>query len=78
MSTSSRRISARVNGNRNSHTPGKDKGAFCVRRPDANLAISLNPYKGAGLKGQNRARYERFWNSMIIVNGGTLAKKENA
>lgn len=73
--TTSRRLAKKVSGNRNSHTPGKDKGAFCVRMPGASLAISLNPYKGAGLKGQNLANYNRFWNKMLLVNGVKI--KEN-
>ena len=74
MSTTSRRISQRIKGNRNSHTPGREKGAYCVRTPDAELAISLNPYKGAGLKGQNRSSYQRFWDRSYSING---VKKES-
>lgn len=73
MSTTSRRLSKKAS--RNSHTPGREKGGFCVRTPDAALATSLNPYKGSGLKGQNLARYNRFWNKMLPVNG--IKPKEN-
>lgn len=69
MSTSSRRLSEQAKPSRNSHTPGKDKGGFCVRSPDSAIACSANPYKGAGLKGQNRAKYNRFWDKMLAVNG---------
>lgn len=69
MSTSSRRLSARGRTSKNSHTPGKDKGGNCVRSPDASIACSTNPYKGQGLKGQVKARYNRFWTKMYAVNG---------
>lgn len=69
MSTSSRRLSAKAKTSKNSHTPGKDKGAYCVRRTDANLAVSTNPYKGQGLKGQAKSAYNRFWSVMLPLNG---------
>ena len=69
MSSTSRRLSQRGKTSRNSHTPGKDKGGYCVRNPDAMIAINTNPYKGQGLKGQTKARYNRFWNKMFAVNG---------
>jgi hypothetical protein len=68
MSTTSRRISAKRNANRNSHTPGKDKGAFCVRRPAAEMACSMNPYKGQGIPAKYRDGYTHFWDTMKAVN----------
>jgi hypothetical protein len=61
MTTTSRRISERLHHNRASHTPGNTKGGFCVRPKDAGLAISGNPYKGAGLKGRHLNTYNRLW-----------------
>lgn len=69
MSTTSRGISLRTRPSRNSHTPGKDKGGFCVRHNDAGLGVSLNPYKGQGLKGNKLASYDRFWTRMFVENG---------
>ncbi len=69
MSTTSRRISERTRPSRNSHTPGKDKGGFCVRMSEANLGTSLNPFKGQGLKGNHAAAYKRFWARMYAENG---------
>lgn len=69
MSTTSRRISQRANAGRNSHTPGKDKGAFCVRRPAAEMACSINPYKGQGIPARYRDSYRRYWNEMYSNNG---------
>lgn len=60
MTTSSRRLSLRAKHSRASHTPGKTKGGFCVRPKDAGTAMSGNPYKGAGLKGNNKAVYDRL------------------
>lgn len=61
MSTTSRRLSLRSAHSRASHTPGKTKGGNCVRPKDHGTAISGNPYKGAGLKGNNLATYTRLW-----------------
>lgn len=69
MATTSRRLSARSKASRNSHTPGKEKGGFCVRSPDAAIACSTNPYKGSGLKGQTKSSYNRWWTKMLAVNG---------
>lgn len=69
MSTTSRRLSQKVKSNRGSHTPGKDKGAFCVRRSDSAVGVGVNPYKGQGLKGQRAAQYNAFWNVMLPLNG---------
>lgn len=60
MSTSSRRLSQKTKPSRNNHTPGKDKGGYCVRKPDAMLACSANPYKGRGL-GAAQGKYDAWW-----------------
>ena len=39
----------------------KDKGGFCVKPKDSGIAMTGNPYKGAGLKGNNAATYNRLW-----------------
>jgi hypothetical protein len=70
MATTSRRLSAKGKTSKPSHTPGKTKGGFCVRHPDAHIAISANPYKGEGLKGNKKASYNRWWARMLAVNGG--------
>lgn len=69
MSTSSRRLSAKSKSHRNSHTPGKDKGGFCVKMNEAGIGVSSNPYKGQGLKGNGKAAYTRFWARMYTENG---------
>lgn len=69
MTTTSRGISKQLNHSRASSTPGKTKGAFCVRRSDSGVGCNINPYKGQGLKGQNKAQYNRFWDVMLPVNG---------
>lgn len=61
MTTTSRRLSERQKVSKNQHTPGRTKGGFCVRPKDAGTAMSGNPYKGAGLKGNKRATYVRLW-----------------
>lgn len=61
MTTTSRRLSAKSKVSKNSHSPGKDKGGFCVRPNDAGSATKGNPYKGAGLKGNARSAYLRIW-----------------
>ena len=61
MSTTSRRLSQKANVAKNSHTSGRSKGGFCVRPKDAGTAMSGNPYKGAGLKGNQRSTYDRLW-----------------
>lgn len=61
MTTTSRGISRKLNHSRASHTAGKTKGAFCVKPKDAGLAVNGNPYKGAGLKGNNLSTYNRLW-----------------
>lgn len=68
MATTSRRLCAKAKAHRNSHTPGKDKGGNCVRTPDAMLAISVNPYKGQGLKGNTLSSYNRFWARAASAN----------
>lgn len=69
MTTTSRGISQRTSKARPSHTPGRDKKGNCVRSPDAMLACSANPYKGAGLKGESKAKYNRFWKKAFALNG---------
>lgn len=69
MSTSSRRLSQKIHASRSSHTPGKDKGGFCVKPKDSGIAVNGNPYKGAGIKGNNAATYERLWNRYKSANG---------
>ena len=61
MTTTSRGISNRTKHARASHTPGRGKGGFCVKPKDSGIAISGNPYKGAGLKGNRKATYDRLW-----------------
>ena len=61
MSTSSRRLSAKLHHSRNNHTAGKDKGGNCVRPKDHGIAINGNPYKGAGIKGSAKSTYIRLW-----------------
>ena len=61
MATTSRRLSQRASTSKPSHTPGHTKGGYCVRPKDCGIAISGNPYKGAGLKGNNAATYDRLW-----------------
>lgn len=61
MATTSRRLSEKVAPHRPSHTDGKTKGGFCVKPKDAATATAGNPYKGAGLKGNQRATYDRLW-----------------
>lgn len=61
MSTTSRRLSARAKASRPSHTPGRSKGGFCVRPKDSGVAMTGNPYKGAGLKGNDLSTYSRLW-----------------
>ena len=61
MTTTSRRLSAKLHHSRNNHTPGKDKGGYCVRPKDFGNATKRNPYKGAGLKGNQRSSYDRLW-----------------
>lgn len=75
MTTTSRRLAAKGKTNKPSHTPGKDKGGFCVRSADAAIACTTNPYKGQGLKGQVKARYNRWWNKMLPVNGIKINKE---
>lgn len=67
--TSSKRLSGRGKVSKNSHTPGREKGGYCVKRSDAALAITANPYKGQGLKGNTAAAYTRFWGVMLPLNG---------
>lgn len=55
---------------RNSHTPGKEKGENCKRKPNCAVAISSNPYKGNGLTGQTRADYTRVWEHYRKLNSG--------
>lgn len=62
MSTTSRRLSAKLHHSRNNHTPGKDKGGYCVRPKDFGIATNVNPYKGAGIKGSRASTYDRLWN----------------
>ena len=69
MTTTSRRLSLKMKHGRASHTPGKDKGAFCVKPKDAGVAMKGNPYKGAGIKGNNKATYLRLWGRYKLVNG---------
>lgn len=61
MTSFSRRMAQACKPSRNSHTPGNKKGGFCVRPKDHGTAISGNPYKGAGLKGNDASRYKRIW-----------------
>ena len=61
MTTTSRRLSAKSKHNRNNHTPGKDKGGYCVRPTDFGNATKRNPYKGQGLKGNESSSYTRIW-----------------
>lgn len=61
MSTSSRRLSKKGKTAKNNHTPGKTKGGFCIRPKDFGIAVSGNPYKGAGLKGNTLGAYDRLW-----------------
>lgn len=61
MTTTSRRLSAKAKTSKNQHTPGKSKGGFCVKPKDAGIAMTGNPYKGAGLKGGNLSTYDRLW-----------------
>lgn len=69
MSTSSRGISKRLHHHRASHTPGRTKGGNCVRPKDCGLAISGNPYKGAGLKGNAKSTYIRLWDKYKSAKG---------
>lgn len=75
MTTTSRRLSKKLYHNRSSSTPGKEKGAFCVRPKDHGIATGGNPYKGAGLKGNNLATYDSLWGRWYSVNG--VKKKES-
>ncbi len=61
MTTTSRGLSRKTANSRPSHTAGKTKGGFCVKPKDAGIAMAGNPYKGAGLKGNNLATYNRLW-----------------
>lgn len=61
MATSSRRLSQKTANSRPSHTAGKTKGGYCVKPKDSGVAVAGNPYKGAGLKGNFRATYDRLW-----------------
>lgn len=69
MTTTSRGIAKKLKHGRGSSTPGKTKGAFCVRPKDFGIATKGNPYKGAGIKGNNGATYKRLWNRYKAVNG---------
>ena len=51
MTTTSRRISQASKISKPSHTPGRTKGANCVRPNDFGIYTNGNPYKGAGMKG---------------------------
>ncbi len=61
MATTSRRLSAKSKISKPSHTPGRTKGGFCVKPKDAGTAMSGNPYKGDGLKGNQLSTYSRLW-----------------
>lgn len=74
MTTTSRGISRKLKHGRASHTPGISKGAYCVRPKDHGLAVNGNPYKGAGLKGNALATYDRLWSRWYAING--IKKKE--
>lgn len=72
MSTSSRRLSQKLrqaSGRKNQHTPGKTKGQFCVKPKDSGTAMSGNPYKGAGLKGNALNSYTRLWDRYKNAKG---------
>ena len=71
MSTSSRRLSANAKSHRGSHTPGKQKGGNCVKPKDYGIAINGNPYKGAGLKGNNASTYTRLWDRYKSAKGNS-------
>lgn len=45
MSTTSRRISQRSAHHHASHTPGREKGGFCVRPKDFGTATKRNPQR---------------------------------
>lgn len=74
MSTTSRRISAKTSPSRNSHTPGKTKGGFCVRPKDFGIATNTNPNKGDGLKGARKSAYDRLWTRYKGARGNESAK----
>lgn len=74
MTTTSRGLSRRLKHARASHTPGIEKGGFCVRPKDHGTATSGNPYKGAGLKGNRKAVYDRLWQRWYGANN--IKKKE--
>ena len=61
MSTSSRGIKRKLAHNRNSHTPGRTKGANCVKPKDYGIATKRNHYKGSGIKGTDLNTYDRLW-----------------
>lgn len=69
MSTSSRGISRKLYHSRNSHTPGKTKGGYCVKPKDSGTAITGNPYKGAGLKGNKLSTYNNLWDRYKKAKG---------
>lgn len=69
MSTSSRRLSAKSRVSKNQHTPGRTKGGFCVKPKDAGTAVNGNPYKGAGIKGNDKAVYTRLWDRYKNAKG---------
>lgn len=73
MSTSSRRLSAKLHHSRASHTPGRSKGGFCVRPKDVGIAMKGNPYKGSGIKGNDKATYTRLWDRFKGAKGNAGA-----
>ena len=69
MTSTSRRLSAKGKVSKPSHTAGKTKGGMCVRPKDAGIAMTGNPYKGAGLKGHHLSTYTRLWDRYKNAKG---------
>lgn len=68
MSTTSRRLSRSAKVSKNSHTPGRTKGANCVRPKDHGIYTNGNPYKGAGMKGETATKRLRLSDRYALAN----------